>query len=34
MGKVASGVTGISLKEDDEVIFGGIINAGEKDSER
>ena len=33
MGKVASGVTGISLKEDDEVIFGGIINAGEKDSD-
>lgn len=33
MGKIASGVTGISLKEDDEVIFGGIINEGEKDSE-
>ncbi|GIM28138.1 DNA topoisomerase (ATP-hydrolyzing) [Clostridium polyendosporum] len=25
MGKVASGVTGISLKEGDEVIFGGVI---------
>lgn len=33
MGRIASGVTGISLKEDDEVIFGGLINAGETDSE-
>lgn len=33
MGRIASGVTGISLKEDDEVIFGGIISAGERDSE-
>lgn len=28
MGRVASGVIGISLKEDDEVIFGSIINIG------
>jgi DNA gyrase/topoisomerase IV subunit A len=27
MGKVASGVTGISLKEDDEVIFGALIGS-------
>lgn len=27
MGKVASGVTGISLKEDDEVIFGDLISS-------
>ena len=27
MGRVASGVTGISLKEDDEVIFGDLISS-------
>ncbi|MDP4088830.1 MAG: DNA gyrase C-terminal beta-propeller domain-containing protein, partial [Bacillota bacterium] len=30
MGRVASGVTGISLKEDDEVVFGAIITEGTK----
>lgn len=31
MGKVASGVTGISLKEDDEVLFGKIVNQDDED---
>jgi topoisomerase-4 subunit A len=32
MGKIASGVTGISLKEDDEVIFGTLVNDTTKEN--
>jgi topoisomerase-4 subunit A len=33
MGKVASGVTGISLKDDDEVIFVDLVGAVTKNTE-
>ncbi|WP_163193337.1 DNA topoisomerase IV subunit A [Clostridium thermarum] len=33
MGKIASGVTGISLKEDDEVVFGDIFYVGDGSEE-
>ena len=32
MGKVASGVTGISLKENDEVIYGSLIGSQSRDN--